>query len=409
MAIVTQPPIKQVSVTQAPLISRRASVVLNLLWKNAGLSRYDLMKQTGYGASTVTSLVEQLNAAGLIVQSEPVASGNGRPPQPLSLNPDARYAVGVDFHRVGVTAVLCDLGQRVVKEYHRPISDPDDRSAIMRDVTESIEEILRGVDRSRVLGIGLGAPGSVDIHSGIGRSYCYMPGWHDVPARDFLEVKFGLPVAVDNNVRAAAFGETVAGAAKGYEQVVFIGGRTGIGSGIVLGGRLYAGKTGMAGEVGHMTVERTGPRCRCGKRGCLETVASTPAILARVARVLSQRDGGNPEDILAKLTIREVWERYRSGDQEIADALRDIADYIAVACINVNLMFEPEIIVLGGDFVLGGDAFLSSVRESIAEAGGSVGSKSTRVVLSELGQVANALGAGCLAVQKTLRLFAAAG
>lgn len=396
-------------VAPAPLISRRASVILNLLWKSAGLSKYELMKQTRYGASTVTSLVEQLGAAGLIIQSEPVVSGNGRPPQPLFLNPDARMAVGVDFHRGGVTAVMCDLGQHVVRECRRPISDPDDRAAIMRDVTDSIEEVLAGVDRSRVLGIGLGAPGSVDIHCGIGRSYCYMPGWHDVPVRDFLEVKFGLPVAVDNNVRAAAFGETVAGAAKGYGQVVFIGGRTGIGSGIVLGGRLYAGRTGMAGEVGHMTVERTGPRCRCGKRGCLETVASTPAVLSRVARVLAQRDGGNPDDILAGLTIAEVWERCRRGDREIAETLRDIADYIAVACINVNLMFEPEIIVLGGDFVLGGVEFLTAVRESIDEAGGTVVSKSTQVVLSRLGQVANALGAGCLAIQKTLRLFAPAG
>lgn len=394
---------------QVPKINRRASVLLNLLWRNSGLSKYELMKQTGYGASTVTSLVEQLAAAGMIIQSEPVASGNGRPPQPLSLNPDAGFAVGVDFHRGGIVAVLCDLGQRVRAETRRPITDPDDRAAIMRDVTDSVEEVLDGAERSRVLGIGLGAPGSVDIRRGIGRSYCYMPGWREVPARDFLEVAFGLPVAVDNNVRAAAFGETVAGAAKGFEHVVFIGGRTGIGSGIVLGGRLYSGRTGMAGEVGHMTVERAGPRCRCGKRGCLETVASTPAVLSRVSKILAQRNGGSAEEPLGELTIAGVWERYRQGDADVGETLKDIADYIAVACINVNLMFEPEIIVLGGDFVLGGDEFLADVRQSIEEAGGSVGSKSTRVVLSRLGPVANALGAGCLAVQKTLRLFAPAG
>lgn len=386
--------------------SRRSSRILNLLWKHGSLSKYDLMKMTRYSASSVTSAVDQMLGAGWIVQNDPVVVGAGRPPIPLSIRPDAAYAVGASFHAGSVMATVCDLRQAVLTQATRPVRDPNDRSEILRDVSSAIEQVIAEIGESKILGIGIGAPGTVDAARGVGKAYCYMPGWINVPVRDFFEVAFGLPVAVENNIRTAAFGESIAGVARDRNPVVFIGGSTGIGAGIVMNGRIYVGRTGLAGEVGHMTVERSGPKCRCGKRGCLECMVSTPAVVSRVARSVAQGENRTADELLCGgFGIERVWVLSAAGDERVLAELQDVADYIAVGCINVKLMFDPEMIVLGGDFVRGGEQLLQWVCEGMKRASGSVEADRTQVVMSALGDQASAIGASCLAIQSATGMF----
>jgi predicted NBD/HSP70 family sugar kinase len=243
-----------------------------------------------------------------------------------------------------------------------------------------------GARRTLVAGAALGLPAPVDLRTGAVGSGNILPGWVDRrPAAELAEL-LGLPVAVDNDANLGALAEATYGAARGMSDVVYVKVSTGIGAGLVLGGELFRGSTGLAGEIGHVPVDPDGAVCRCGNRGCLETVVSVTHVLR-----LLQPAHREPLD------VARVVELVEAGDVGAARVLRDAGATIGRVLADLCNGLNPEALVLGGELSQVGEALLGGVRESIGRSAQPGIVRALRVLAGTLGPRAQLLGAVALA------------
>jgi predicted NBD/HSP70 family sugar kinase len=248
------------------------------------------------------------------------------------------------------------------------------------------------VRRDSVLGVGMGLPGPVDAATGAIGSSVIMPSWAGLaPAAEF-ERLVGVPVVLDNDANLGALAEATFGAGRGLGDLVYVKASAGIGAGLILGGRLYRGSTGIAGEIGHVQIRADGAVCRCGSRGCLETIVSTPRLVEQLQPALTER-----------LTVASMLERAGRGDaaasRVVADAGRTIGRVLADLCNHLN----PAAIIVGGELSTAGNLLLDRIREAVdrhAQPGAAGG---VRIVAGALGERAQVLGALALVVADTAR------
>ncbi len=286
------------------------------------------------------------------------------------------------------------------------------RTSTLTQAQEGVQRVLgRVVDvigclRGKAKGedpeaIGVGAPGPLDPWRGLIRSTPNLPGWRDVPLRDILAEEFGLPVYLGNDANLAALAEHRFGAGKGSANLVYLTISTGIGGGVVSEGQLVHGRHGLASEPGHMVLEREGPRCGCGKKGCLEALASGTAI-AREARealmagrpsLIAELAGGEVHRVDARL----VAEAAQRGDALAQEIYQRAGFYIGLGIVNLMHLFNPEVVVLGGGVSRAGDLLLAPIREVVAERALASFQEDFSIVLSGLGDDAGLLGAAAWA------------
>lgn len=391
---------------------RNMSAVLLMLLRYGRISRVDLADLTGLSTTTITNLVTELIEAGIVAQEDQDQPQErqrsvGRPRRQLHLVPDARYALGIHFGVGSVRVALTDLLARpiAVDALEHPLDLPV--AEVLAQTAALAQGLIRRnpqLDRSRILGLGVGASGLVDPLTGVNILAPNL-NWHDVPLQDYFTSKLHLPVTVDNNVRAMALGEALFGVGKDVYSLAFVYARVGVGAGIVVGGRLYYGGGAGAGEIGHMTIlPEGGPRCRCGNSGCLETLISEPVIL-REAQLIAER---NPGGLLAQHwregsgpLVERVFAAARAGDGASRDLLNQCAHYMGIALANLVNILNPELIVLGGILAQGQDLLLPVIRETmIQRAFARLGEKVALVPPSFNHQNAGVIGAAALALNR---------
>jgi predicted NBD/HSP70 family sugar kinase len=261
--------------------------VLRIIYEDGPLSRADLARATGLTRTTVSDVVEQLLADGLVVEAGTGPSTGGKAPILLRVPADARQVIGVDVDRERLSGVVVNLDGEVCAREARDISEHDGDRALRE--LESLVLSLQAAAGRPLVGVGVGAPGLIDTASG---TVLWAIGleWHDAPVGQRLAEITGLPAIVVNDSQAAAMAEWAFGRHDTHGAMVVIKVGEGIGAGIVLGGRLYAGEESGAGEIGHTRVTDDGAACRCGGSGCLETVSSQRAVLARARALAETRD-----------------------------------------------------------------------------------------------------------------------
>jgi predicted NBD/HSP70 family sugar kinase len=364
--------------------------VLRALTDRPWLSRADLVRTTGLARATVASAVYDLMAAGLVRESGPAATGGtrtGRPPQMLSLSPDAAYAVGLDIGHDHVRAVLTDFGGTTRWDRSEALAvDHDPERALgtaARLVAAAVGET--GVPPAKILGLGLGIACPVGKDGGRLHAEGIMPGWVGLRPTDDLAERTGLPVRIINDANAGVLAERRFGAARDCADVVYLRLSSGIGAGVVCDGRMLLGHGGLAGELGHITVEPQGAVCRCGNRGCLETVASPDAITALLAR-----GWGRP------VAPGELADLVRAGDRGTLRAVEDAGEAVGRALAATVMLLNSELIVVGGDLVTAGEALLGPLRRTLARTTMTSHGRPLRIVPSALGDSAGALGAAAL-------------
>jgi predicted NBD/HSP70 family sugar kinase len=366
--------------------------VINALREHGMVSRAEIARRTGLSRSTVSSLVSELQSDGLVVEREEPGAAHGeqggRPPILLSFDASAGAALGIDFGHSHVRVAVSDLSSNILAERSAPM-DIDHAAHEGLDVAlELIGEALdeAGVERSRVIGAGLGLPGPVDQIDGVIGSSAILPGWVGVAAGEEMRRRLDVPVSVDNDANLGALAELTHGAGRGASELVYLKVSSGIGAGLILGGRLHRGTGGVAGELGHILVAPEGAVCRCGNRGCLETAASTGALLEMLRRSHGE------------LTVAEMLRLARDGDlgcrRVIADAGRVVGSAVAVV---LNLL-NPQLLVVGGDLAEAGDLLLDGVRSSVRLAALPAAADAAGVVAGVLGERAQVLGALALAI-----------
>jgi predicted NBD/HSP70 family sugar kinase len=368
--------------------------IVDVLRQSGHASRVDLVRATGLSRTTVSKLVAELQAAGLVVEREPATpppgSGAGRPAVALTLNPAAGAAIGIDFGHDLVRVAVADLSGTVVAEGRRDFDVDGAADAAIDLAVTMIDELLAQADMDLERTVGIGVAVSAPIVREAGGSARILPGWAAFAPVDELERRLGRPVLMDNDANLGALAEVRSGAGRGARDVLYVMLSGGIGAGLVLDGRLVRGRRGLTGEIGHVVVDPDGQICRCGNRGCLETVASAPALLATLHPL------HGPD-----VTLEEITAKARAGDEGsrrlFSDAGRTVGRAVGTICNLVN----PELVIVGGDMVLAGDVLVDAVRDGIALATIPAIREDARVVPASLGDRAEVLGAIGLVLAET--------
>jgi len=375
---------------------RQLTRVVDALRREGRASRSELVRTTGLSRTTVGSVVAELLARGLVVEDqETEPAGRGRRATRLRLDAAAGVAVGIDFGHQHLRVAAADLASRVLTERLVDVDVDHDACEAIDAAAALVDDVLAdaGVARERVIGAGLGLPGPIDARTGTVGSSVILPGWAGVNARDAVSERLGLPVEVDNDANLGARAEAAFGAGRGCSDFIYVKIASGIGAGLVLGGRLHAGATGTAGELGHVQVAPGGAVCRCGNRGCLESVAAVPALLD----LLRPAHPG-------ALGVRELLRLVDEGDlgavRVVTDAGRILGRVLADLCNVLN----PHQIIVGGDLSAAGAPLLDGINESIGRYALPSAAHSLRVVAGELGMRAEVLGALALVITETDRL-----
>lgn len=368
-------------------MTREATI--QLLAENGSLTRAELARRIGVSRAAMSMTVSRLLEEGLVVESFSEGADDLRgesgtaPGVPLSLLPGAAGAVGVDFAHQGIRVVVADIAHNVLAEDSRELPlDYDAREAITL-AANLVRDLLdeSGMDSSRLLGVGVGVPGPVDQSEGCPTPSSISASWVGRPVAEELAEQIKLPVLLDNNVNLGALAEVVWGAGKGLSDVIYVKVSTGIGAGIVLDGRLWRGAAGMAGEIGHMTMDESGPMCRCGNRGCLEVYVGLAAQLDLLRPVFG-----------AELTADKVLELAVGGDGRCRRVFADVGRALGQALANVCNIVNPAAIVLGGELTTVFDLVAGPVREAIGRYALHLAATSVQIVPSQLGARAEALG-----------------
>ena len=386
----------------APINLRRLGRVrvLQALAENSPMSRADLVGQTGLARASVGGVIFDLIAAGIVQETMDADSGTappptGRPPQMLSLVPAAAHAIGVDIGHDHVRAVLTNLvGSPCWDRSIRLAVDLDPKRALGAAV-ELIETAIAdtGTPREKILGIGVGIACPVSANGDLATDGI-MPGWAGIRPADELISRTGFPTRVVNDANAGVIAERRYGAAREASDVLYLRLSSGIGAGVVCAGRVLLGAGGVAGELGHVTVEPNGALCRCGNRGCLETVATPQAVAS-----LLTRSWGQPvsEDDLAALVL--------AADRGTLRAIEDAGDAVGRVLAPAVLLLNSELIVIGGDLAAAGEPLFEPMRRTLERGVMSSHARGLRIVRSALGDSAGVRGAAALILDDAPRLL----
>jgi predicted NBD/HSP70 family sugar kinase len=371
------------------LRSSNRALVVALLARSEPLSRAEVIRQTGLSRSTVSSIVQELLARGEVQEAVGgvyAAKGSGRPPSRLSLTGAPGVLVGVDIGHRHVRVAVADLAANLLAEDEVSLDVDHDAGPALDRAAAMVTSCLSRADvqPSRVICVGMGVPGPIDPRTGAIVSPI-LPGWVGMVPADELSARLGLVVRADNDANIGALGELGYGAARGYDDVIYVKVAGGIGAGLVLAGRLHRGVTGIAGEIGHVRLHDDGPVCRCGNRGCLETQVAAP----RMVELLRPAYGEG----LTVETMLELGRRDDAGVNRILDdAGRAIGRVLADLCNHLN----PAAIVVGGEVGVS-TSLLRGIRDSVARYAQPDTAAALRVTAGTLGERAGVMGALALA------------
>ncbi len=374
--------------------------VIDALRTRGVASRAELARITGLSRSTISTIVSDLVDSGLAGERDGQPDGEahaGRPPVMVSLNSSAGLALGIDFGHRHLRVAVSDLAHQVLAERWREMDVDHSAEEGLDAAAEFVEEVLAdaGVESGRVIGVGMGLPAPINRATGAVLAASILPGWVGIDAAAEASARLGMPVQVENDANLGALAELVSGAAKGKSEVAYIKASSGIGAGLISNGRLQHGVSGTAGEVGHTVIAEGGPVCRCGNRGCLETLASSRAI----ARLLS---ASRNEEI----SSRRLLELCAAGDAAAQRLIGDAGRAIGIAVANLCNLLNPQCVIVGGDLSGAGEALLGPLRETARRNAIPSAVEDLEIVAGVLGERAELLGALALVMQESERFSA---
>jgi glucokinase len=297
--------------------------------------------------------------------------------------------IGVDLGGTNVRAALVAADGRVLARARRETRAAEGVDATIGRIVGAIEEVRAG---SRVAGVGIGSPGPLDSRRGVVISAPNLPGWVDVPLGDLVRSRVGLETIVENDANVAALGESWLGAGRGASSLLLLTLGTGIGGGIVAGGRVWRGHRGFAGEMGHTTFDPNGVVCGCGNRGCLEQYASATALVRRTREAIA---AGRPTSLIAKpaITAAVVHAEALAGDALARELLAETGRILGVAIGSAANLLDPEVVVVAGGLAGAGDFLFGPLREEAKRRALPAVAASLEIVPAALGDDAGVLGA----------------
>ncbi len=350
-------------------------LVLRLIQSRGPIARRDIARISGLSPASVTGITGELIDYGLVQEAGEIEQEEraGRRAILLQLNPEAGFVVGISLGMHKFTCVLTDLDANILRsDVHKlPLSDITptvyDPNLIIQSVIQAIESLLdqAQIRSAQLMGIGIGINGIVDYEAGIS---IFAPhyGWHNVPLGRTISAHFDVPVHLENDARTLTIAEQLFGVGRDVDHFVAVAVGYGIGAGVVTNGQIYRGGIGGAGEFGHIVLQENGPLCSCGKRGCLESLASVPAIFRELAKVL---ENGEPSKLAnAKtLTIEAVSAAVEGGDAVACRIVTEAGRWLGLGMATLVNVLNPELFIINGEAVLLGNCYLEPMEAVMRE------------------------------------------
>ena len=387
-----------------------ADAVLRLIWHERRISRADIAQEGKLSRSTVSEIVNEILPTGLVAEVGLGKSRGGRRPVLLEFQDDACVILGVEMGAAHVGAALTDLRGKVLawEEREHPVrTDPEGTRALIAELADAC--LQNGVRNGRPLvGIGVALPSPFDPAHPDQLSTIVLPAWEGSLGLGGLSERFGVPLMVDNDANLGALAEHWWGSARGVDDLAYIKVATGIGSGHIIGGEIYRGATGVAGEIGHTAIDPNGKPCICGLRGCLVTLIGTPALLERAGELLRE----HPDSVLKgrEFDIHDLEEAALDGDVVAVQVAQEAAGNLGIVVAGLLNLMNPSMVVVGGDLAGLGELLLVPLRETARSRTLESSVAAAEIRASELGPKSVAMGAATLVLKAALadsRLFPA--
>lgn len=379
------------------------SLILNIIREEGEISRAEIAKRTKLTPPTVTNLVGELMKEGIVLEGQSGPSNGGRRPIMLYINKSRYYVVGVDVGLDSIRYVITDLEANIISKKEKVLPPNINGEMLTEAISDNIRLLLYefGMNREKILGIGVGMPGKIDYKTGVCIS-AEVLGIQNIPLKERLEETLQIPVVVENDVRVTALGEKWFGNGRDVSNLVCINVGHVVDAGIILNDVMF-GESCNAGAIGHTLIDINGSNCTCGRRGCLQEVVSHNGIKHAVKEQLKAGRETIIRDAIEgdenKINGRLVCEAVKEGDQVAIEVVNKVGMYLGIAIANLVDIINPQRIILSGG-ISKIDGILEAVRKVLDERGLSEEPKDNQVVLAHLKDNATVLGAATLVLHE---------
>jgi len=392
-------------ITPAHARIQNQQLILKTIYDGNGISRAQIARETKLTRPTVSNVVANLIEDGLVEEGGLAESLGGRRGITLRVPDDARHLIGLDLARGDFRGAIINLRGEIIHRIELPLKSNDGDKAIAL-VYELLDQLVESTDRP-LLGIGIGAPGPVDVVKGV-MHHAVNLNWRDIPLRDLLQDRYQLPVYIANDCQVAALAEITFGkVGDDIRNLVLVNIGWGVGAGIVINNQLLHGPLG-AGEIGHVVVEENGNLCTCGNQGCLETVASSRAIIQR-AQDLAQQ---NPSSLLNQfsnsiedISLDTIRQAFQNGDSDANQVVYDAGRSLGIAAANLVGILGSSRIFFAGSVTCFGDQLLEIIRIEMNKRVLPLTANATEIGFASLGSNNVLLGASALLLPDELGLL----
>jgi len=372
------------------------SSIFKLIRKRGPVSRIKLTKISGCSAGTVSNHVRTLIKKGFVIETKKGISSGGRKPVQLIINPDKAYIFSIEIEVSQIKIVMFDLEIKVVMKSIIPITYKDDYKKTLEQVFFEMDKMMeeKNLKFDNLLGIGVAVPGLIDKVKGI-LEFAPNLGWKNVHISKIFKDKYGLPIILNNEAKAAAIGERESIYPK-INNMVFVSINEGIGCGIFFNGELYRGASGNAGEFGHIIIDTNGPLCHCGNKGCWETLASENFIINSYLKL----PNSNKE-----LTKKEIYRLGKNGDKKVIEIFKEAGRNIGIGLVNIINGLSPELLVIGGGVMEIKDYIYEEIIKKLEESALSISYANVEIKFSELGSLAAVYGLADLIINERIKFI----
>lgn len=364
--------------------------IIKLLAKERELTKLEISRKLDISVPTVTTIVGELIEEGIVLEAGMATSTGGRKPVIIKFLPNSRFSIGLELGKEYIRAVLTDLDSKIIEDKRKALDDTnedeilDKMKCLINEVLESSENV-----HEKLLGIGFSLPGTVneaDLKLEIATNFKL----RNLYFKEFQDY-FNVPIYLENEANAGALGESKLGVAKALTNLIYVSITEGVGGGILINESMYKGKSMRAGEIGHMTIYKNGRTCNCGKSGCWETYASNRALI---------NDYYEATNIKAS-NIGEIIEKFQSGDHLAARVIETYIEDLAEGIGNLNFIFNPDYIVIGGEISKYSKVFQSKLVAKIFNNNQFYNEGDVEILFSSLGSDSNILGASLVPILKS--------
>lgn len=383
-------------------------LVFKIIQEHDSVSKPEISHILGLTPATVSTMVNELVAEGLVVEAGIGSSSGGRKPVLVKVNGGSMFFIGVAVHKGFVEAAVINLSGQIIEKVIRYFEEGNRSEDYQNKILEAIELVNKkcGVPKEKIHGIGVGMHGIVDTRKGIS---IFAPAMlsRNINLKKLIEDKFDLHVYIQNDSRAMAIGEQWFGVARGVESFVYVNVGKGIGSGVIIKGELLDGHGYAAGEIGHFRVVDNGSKCVCGNYGCLDTVASEYSL---IRDIVGKVQVGMPtmitdivQEDISKISVQTILQAADAGDDVVIESLAQIGRYLGRAVSYVINMLNPDMVVIGGSLSVLGEYLLQPVIETASDLCMRECMDDVKIVLSKLKEDAGVVGGAAMVMQNTLK------